>query len=88
MKNQLKYRLHENSFVMVDPQEKTKTLIKKKTKKRIVIGSLVLAVSGLVILFLIDGGIGIVSASIIEVVKWSARNRPAYLEIPTLMSKL
>lgn len=91
MNNQLKFRLQENhSFSLVDPNETAKPIIKRKNKKRLVIGTIFFAVAGIVILFLIDGGIGIISASVVEAMKWTHKrviSIPSYVDIPSLITK-
>lgn len=91
MSNQLKFRLRENnSFALVDPNEITKPTIKRKNRKKLVIGTMVFVAAGLVILFLIDGGIGIISASVVEAMKWTHKRVatiPAYVDIPSLFTQ-
>jgi hypothetical protein len=53
------------------PIEARKRINKKKFIKR----SILILGIGIIVLYLIDGGTGIITAGVIEVVKWTHKNR-------------
>lgn len=73
MERQLRFKRQGDTLVCVNEAAgATPPPIKKKT---IIVSSILIASLGLVILFFIDGGIGLVSAGIVEVIKWANRYR-------------
>lgn len=60
-------------FVQKTTSEARKRINKRKFIKR----SIIILGVGIVILYLIDGGTGIITAGVVEVVKWAHRNRDA-----------
>jgi hypothetical protein len=56
-------------------------LLKENHKKRKVILRTIILATGIIALFLIDGGVSILSAGVIEVVKWSHKNHDTILRI-------
>lgn len=69
MQNQLKFQRQGDSLVCVNSMEMTSP--PKKNKR--IISWIIIIGAGLFVLYLIDGGTGILSAGIIEAVKWTLR---------------
>lgn len=73
MNGQLRFKREGNSLVCMNQPAATTPPV-NNTKKKVIIGSIIVAGIGLVALFLIDGGIGLLSAGVVEIVKWSSRH--------------
>jgi hypothetical protein len=75
MNGQLRFKREGNSLICVNqPVAATPPV---NNKKKVIIGSIIVAGIGLVTLFLIDGGIGLLSAGVVEIVKWTSRHSAA-----------
>jgi hypothetical protein len=83
---QLRFQRQGDSFVLVNPKETVKPPSENK-KKKWIIGSLIVAGIGLVVLFFIDGGIGLLSAGVVEVMKWTHRHRDSIDTYIQMVSK-
>jgi hypothetical protein len=73
MERQLRFKRQGDSMVCVN--ESTGVTPPPNKKKTIIVSSIIIAALGLVILFFIDGGIGLLSAGIVEVIKKASRFR-------------
>jgi hypothetical protein len=56
-------------------QKKTSEARKQISKRKFIKRSILILGIGIVVLYLIDGGTGIITAGVVEVVKWAHRNR-------------